>query len=594
MVVGPALLLGLFGVRALVQERAFARRLAEDRLRTALETVARRAELEFASWQQAVDQAGQVGAASPALWPEQIRRALDGSRSAVLLIRSGNGIEAFPPGSLLYSVEPQQRRPASPSASASAAADTIALLHRARGLKKTGRNAEAAAAFEELRGRAPVFIGSLPSDLLARIALLDLPPVRRDAAVELYRDLIGGRWQLAKHSYLFYSERTRAALPPGALAALQPSESRKMALTLAAERFLDNPQRWSAGAVTFWCAEPFAALVVSEPSLTDWFWPAAFGSAPDRDLRFAAMTASGQPLFGAAPAGLHTVERTIHLPGLPMRLVAWPVNPATLYRQGSARQNFYLAMIGGVAALLATGSFLALRTVRAELAVAQMKAGFVSTVSHEFRSPLAGINQLAEMLHDGRVIDDERRRRYYEMIVRETQRLRRLVENVLDFSRMEEGRKQYRMETFDAARWLADLAEDARRELCVPGFELAAALPENLPALHGDREALTTAVRNLIDNAVKYSGGSRLIRLEVRAEAGAVLISVRDYGVGISPRDKPHIFEKFYRGASTAQEVKGAGLGLNLVQHIVKAHGGDVTFESTEGEGSAFTIRLRS
>jgi two-component system sensor histidine kinase SenX3 len=110
--------------------------------------------------------------------------------------------------------------------------------------------------------------------------------------------------------------------------------------------------------------------------------------------------------------------------------------------------------------------------------------------------------------------------------------------------------------------------------------------------LAGDREALTTAVHNLLDNAAKYSNGSTGIRLEARTEGADLLISVHDRGAGIADKDKPHVFEKFYRGAATAREVKGAGLGLSLVRHIVLAHGGQVTFDSRQGEGSTFTIRL--
>jgi signal transduction histidine kinase len=309
-------------------------------------------------------------------------------------------------------------------------------------------------------------------------------------------------------------------------------------------------------------------------------------------LNFSVAASDGPLLFGPPPLASQAVEQMVQLPSLPLRLTVWPKDPEALLRRGAARQNFYLGMVGGIAALLAFGSYLAVRTVRAELAVARMKAGFVSTVSHEFRSPLAGINQLAEMLRDGRVEDGERRQHYYEMIVSETQRLRRLVENILDFSRMEEKRKQYRFEPFDTGAWLEGLAGGFRKELAAPRCELSVSIPADLPPLAGDREALTTAVHNLLDNAAKYSNGSTGIRLEARTEGADLLISVYDRGAGIADKDKPHVFEKFYRGAATAREVKGAGLGLSLVRHIVLAHGGQVTFDSRQGEGSTFTIRL--
>jgi signal transduction histidine kinase len=252
-------------------------------------------------------------------------------------------------------------------------------------------------------------------------------------------------------------------------------------------------------------------------------------------------------------------------------------------------------MLGVIIALLLFGGYFTVRTLRTELAVAQLKSDFVSTVSHEFRSPLAGINQLGEMLRDGRVKDEPTRQRYYEMIVRESQRLRRLVENVLDFSRMEEGRKRYRLEPFEPAPWLRQLSGDFQEEVASAGFQVQATVPEDLPVLVGDREALTTAVHNLLDNAAKYSRNSKTLWLEASANGDGLSVTVRDRGVGISEQDKPHIFEKFYRGGGDLkQQVKGAGLGLNLVRHIVTAHGGSVDFESQEGQGSAFTVHLKA
>ena len=162
-------------------------------------------------------------------------------------------------------------------------------------------------------------------------------------------------------------------------------------------------------------------------------------------------------------------------------------------------------MVASVLALLAFGGYFTIRTVQSELAVSQLKSDFISTVSHEFRSPLAGINQLGEMLRDGRVTDERRRREYYDMIVAETARLRRLVENILDFSRMEEGQKQYRLEPLDPSEWLRELTDDFRAQVAAAGFSIESSIPAELPAILGDREALSTAVHNLLDNAVKYS-----------------------------------------------------------------------------------------
>jgi signal transduction histidine kinase len=246
-----------------------------------------------------------------------------------------------------------------------------------------------------------------------------------------------------------------------------------------------------------------------------------------------------------------------------------------------------------VLAFLVFGSYVTARTLRRELEIARMRADFVSTVSHEFRSPLTGIRQLGEMLLNGRVRGEEKQRRYYGMIVQESERLGRLVENVLDFSRMEEGRKEYQLLPLDTSIWLRGVVDGFQSEVAGNGISVAATIPEGLPQIPADSEALGRAVHNLLDNAVKYSLDSKTVWLDARAESGGIRISIRDQGVGIAERDQKHIFEKFYRAdGPISQKVKGAGLGLSLVKHIVRAHGGTVECESRHGEGSTFSIRL--
>jgi signal transduction histidine kinase len=244
-------------------------------------------------------------------------------------------------------------------------------------------------------------------------------------------------------------------------------------------------------------------------------------------------------------------------------------------------------------ALLVFGSYLTGRTVRKELEIARLKSDFVSVVSHEFRSPLTSVRQLGEMLMRGRVPSEERRQQYYELITRESDRLARLMESVLDFSRMEEGRKQYRFEPLDATAWLRALAQDFQAEVAAQGVSIEAGVPDDLPLLVADREALTSAVQNLLDNAVKYSPGCKTVWLEAEPSDSSLIIRVRDRGIGIAEQDRKHIFEKFYRGGSeTARRVKGVGLGLSLVKQIAAAHRGSVQVESRPGQGSTFTITL--
>jgi signal transduction histidine kinase len=179
------------------------------------------------------------------------------------------------------------------------------------------------------------------------------------------------------------------------------------------------------------------------------------------------------------------------------------------------------------------------------------------------------------------------------MIVQESNRLTRLVENILDFSRMEEGRKEYRFEPLDTSRWLRSLVSDFEAGIVTEGMKVETEIPEGLPSISADSEALGSAVHNLLDNAVKYSPGARTVWLDAESVGGEVRIVVRDRGVGISELDRKHIFDRFYRtDGEISRRIKGAGLGLSLVRHIVRAHGGRVEFESQEGEGSTFSIRI--
>jgi len=337
------------------------------------------------------------------------------------------------------------------------------------------------------------------------------------------------------------------------------------------------------------------ALVLSAGYLKSRVWPRVFAAAAAEGLEVCLLGADGLPLFGS-PADARstwTVTRNLDESGLPWRLQVRPRQPALLQADLVRRQKLYLALFVAVMALLVFGSYLTGRTVRKELEIARLKSDFVSVVSHEFRSPLTSVRQLGEMLMRGRVPSEERRQQYYELITRESDRLARLMERVLDFSRMEEGRKQYRFEPLDTTAWLRALAQDFQAEVAAQGVSIEAVVPDELPLLVADREALTSAVQNLLDNAVKYSPGCKTVWLEAEPGDSSLVIRVRDRGVGIAEQDRKHIFEKFYRGGSeTSRRVKGVGLGLSLVKQIAAAHRGSVQVESRPGQGSTFTITL--
>ena len=484
--------------------------------------------------------------------------------------------------------------------------ERVILLHRvARSLRKAGREQEALRAFRVLKKEPRTLIGSLPSDLIALYEISvseyesSAPPKQSQAFLQLYRGLIGGRWPLQKSSYAFYSASTREILTPNEeVARLEQKEGRQLALANAVERFLAEPRSFLEEPghryLAFWRSAPFAAILLEQSFLGSRVWPAALSDSADQDLRFSLLAPGGQVLFGVSdPSQELLVTQAIQSGDLLLKLQIWPGDIEALHAEVNRRRNLYFGLLGLVVALLVFGGYLTVRTVKTELAMAQSKSEFVSTVSHEFRSPLTGIHQLAEMLKDGRVKDEQRRQRYYEMIVSESRRLRRLVENVLDFSRIEEGRKEYNLEPFEPTPWLRERVEEFQSEVEGTGVTIAASIPDGLPLVLGDREALNTALHNLLDNAVKYSPDSKTVWIETMTNGHSLSIAVRDRGVGIHDEDKQHIFEKFYRGGELVQQVKGVGLGLILVKRIVTAHGGSVDFESRPGEGSTFTIHLR-
>jgi signal transduction histidine kinase len=249
-----------------------------------------------------------------------------------------------------------------------------------------------------------------------------------------------------------------------------------------------------------------------------------------------------------------------------------------------------LALVLGVAVF---GGYLLLRDVNRDVRLAEVRSQFVASVSHELKTPLTAIRMFAETLSMGRSRDERTKAEYLETIVGESERLARLVDNVLDFSKIEQGKKIYRLQP---AR-LDEVADSAARAMQFPlaqqGFQLHFSVERNLPELRADPDAIQQAILNLLTNAMKYSGDAREIDLRLCARNGDAVIEVADHGLGMAPDEQRHIFEKFYRAPShESRLIAGTGLGLTLVDHIAKAHGGRVEVESAIGAGSTFSILI--
>jgi len=224
--------------------------------------------------------------------------------------------------------------------------------------------------------------------------------------------------------------------------------------------------------------------------------------------------------------------------------------------------------------------------------LSEMKSNFVSSVSHELRAPLAAVRLMAESLDGGRVADEAKQKDYYRLILQECRRLSSLVENVLDLSRIGDGRKRYSFEPVDLAALVRQSV--AVMEPCAAERQVSLGLAE-IPGLQPiwDGHAVQQSLVNLLDNAIKHSPPGATVRVAVERDAGNVRLWVEDQGRGIPRREQKRIFEMFYRhGSELRRETKGAGIGLSIVQQVAKAHGGRVIVDSEVGRGSRFALEL--
>lgn len=278
-------------------------------------------------------------------------------------------------------------------------------------------------------------------------------------------------------------------------------------------------------------------------------------------------------------------------PGLWLQL---PASYHSLAVEGfQTRESFLWAALALVLVVTFFAGFLSWTDMVREIASARVRSEFVESVTHELRTPLSSIRMFAETLRHRTSVDGRIQAECVDTIIGESERLARLVDNVLDFSKIEQGRKIYRMAPVELSRVVEAAVRAMRYPLERKRFSLEVKVDPDLPVISADSDSLEQAILNLLSNAVKYSGDTRQIRLVAERDGDDAVIRVRDKGVGIAPEEHKRIFERFHRVPSPAnQDTPGAGLGLTVVEHIVKAHGGSVTLESAPGQGSTFSIRL--
>ena len=243
--------------------------------------------------------------------------------------------------------------------------------------------------------------------------------------------------------------------------------------------------------------------------------------------------------------------------------------------------------------VLLCGVALIIRATDREARLAQAKANFVANVSHELKTPLSLLSLFSEILELGRVKNDEKRLEYYQIMRHESRRLNKVIDNILDFSKIEAGRKTYNFADGDMAEVIENVLSSYRYQIDNSGFDVQTNLQRDLPPVSIDRDAMAQAVSNLLDNAMKYSPEVKQLSITTDRRGSDLSVEIADRGIGIPRAEQTRIFEKFYRvGNGLVHDVKGSGLGLSLVKHIIEAHKGTISVESDVGKGSRFTILL--
>jgi two-component system, OmpR family, phosphate regulon sensor histidine kinase PhoR len=588
---------GWFGARLLQQEKAVEAQRSEERLEQEADRIAATIRSNLA------DAGERLGTAEA---------APDG----LLLLLNDHGFTAQPPGQLLYQSDPAavpdsvsasfadaelvefaQGQPAKAlntyetlAQSNNSAVRAGALMRMARVLRNMGRPEQAGAAYDALAAMSAVSVEGEPADLLAEHALFELTGANGDA---IRRDLLAGRWRLTRGQFQFYWSAVAGGAPP-------PAKS--VAISDAALRVWEERDRNPnpRGEETVWTGDrpgdrPFLVIWRGSPEHR-----AALLKRPElllaqtcarADAVCAVVDSGGRTVTGQRSRGYSAVRPASEsqLPWTLYVAAAHPITEAGVI----VRQRFLLLGTSVMVAFLILGTYFIARAIRRETETLRMQSDFVSAVSHEFRTPLTSLRQLTEMLALGRVSSEERRQLYYETLVKETTRLQRLIEGLLNFGRMEARARPYRFEELDASHLVHRVVAELEPQVTGAGRRIELSGISAPCRIDADPDAISVALWNLLDNALKYSPDQPAVWVEWRMQDRFVAIAVRDKGRGITESERKAIFRKFVRGsAAEATNAKGSGVGLATVRYIVEAHGGGIMVESAPGQGSVFTMLL--
>jgi signal transduction histidine kinase len=483
-----------------------------------------------------------------------------------------------------------------------------ALMRIARIHRKQSQWTEALAAYDEMMTVSGAMVEERPAELVVRQGRLSVfeRQKRKDAARQEADALLAvlgqRRWRLTRGVYEFYREEAQR------VSGSNSEDTSALALASTVETLYQTWQSANSHAgrslfrelgqplLALWrgSKDGTAALVLGPEWLREQWNSSLKAMLASQGVTIGLTDLEGHTVIG--PGVADSARQTVRLASatqLPWNLHAFTTNPDIVLATFQRRQRLLLTGLAVIALLILTGSYLIGRAVMRELALSRLQSDFVSAVSHEFRTPLTSLCLLTEQLASGRIAGDGDKAEYYEVLARESQRLRRLVEGLLNFGRMEAGAVEYRFHTIDPAELVHTVAREFEQDVEARGYHVEVHANGDTPLLRADRAALACAVWNLLDNAVKYSPECRTVWADVASDGGRAAIRVRDQGFGIPAVEQARIFEKFVRGEKAKEaSIRGTGVGLAMVHHIVVAHGGEIRLESKTGEGSTFTLLL--
>lgn len=470
-----------------------------------------------------------------------------------------------------------------------------AWLRLGRVLRKSGDFAGALTAYQRLTALEAVRTDDLPAELSGLdgqrsvyLATGDRERERRVAA-QLLRGVDSGRWLLTRGAAEFYRER-------GDVSPSSRPDSWQLADALSdVWRDGDGGHLPARGQRVF-TTNGRSVLVLwrssgSRSALLVAFAQRFFASPASEGIAWHVTDPEGHVIAGDVSAPARPVARLIGNSEYPWTLHVWPASDPRA--SGRNSQTILLTMMAAMLVFVWGASYFMGRAIRREAAVARLQSDFVAAVSHEFRSPLTTVRQMAEMLEMDRIPSEERRHEYYRILGHEAARLQRLVETLLNFGRMEAGAERYQFVDIDPAALVRDVVHDIEMQARDAGTHIEVSGPDTRMRVRADGSALAVALRNLIDNAIKYSPSQPTVWVQLKKENDRAAICVVDRGVGIPRDEQTAIFRKFVRGRGAIDaNVKGTGVGLSMVQQIVLAHGGEIRLDSEAGKGSTFTVLL--